>query len=454
MPALIPTTIVAMKQMAGLAARGKIDFIYQHETSVSPEVIATADLLVFCRNCEPAHHKVLDQVLELQKPYVYELDDNFWEIPLDSAVGRFHRAKKRLNELERFIIHADVVRVYSPRLEKITSQLNSNVQLVNAGFDFSLLPEEPPRRDPDRVRIVYATSRREDPLNKVFLPGLARILDTYPDETEAVFLGTTPADLAGKSNISTEDYVSDYAEYIHRFATAGYDIGLAPLPRTPFFESKTNNKYREYGATRIAGIYSDVSVYSNCVRNGETGLLVNDHPDSWFTALRRLIQEPALRQRIQDHAYEDVYANYRMEVIERGWLESLRSVRHVERPSDEPRVLGGRRSKLFEFRPLEANWCGARITLPDDAKFYVSPRPIELLADSRETIRSSSCRKLSSHVLNLGFSPIRNSEDRLFLARIDASFAELLDKSQIELLYYTRRSSPGARSRVFFKSKQ
>ena len=54
-------------------------------------------------------------------------------------------------------------------------------------------------------------------------------------------------------------------------ANAGWAIGLAPLRDSAENRAKTNNKYREYAALGIPGIYSDMPVYASSVRHGETG---------------------------------------------------------------------------------------------------------------------------------------------------------------------------------------
>ena len=109
-------------------------------------------------------------------------------------------------------------------------------------------------------------------------------------------------------------------------ARSGFDVGLAPLLDDVFHRSKTNNKYREYGACRIAGVYSDVSVYASCVRHGETGLLVPSRPGAWFEAVARLVEEPGARERIQQQAREDVRSRHSQDETEAVWLEEIERV--------------------------------------------------------------------------------------------------------------------------------
>ena len=90
----------------------------------------------------------------------------------------------------------------------------------------------------------------------------------------------------------------------------GYDIGLAPLKNDIFHNSKTNNKFREYGACGIAGIYSNSDVYANCVENGVTGILVSNEEGEWYKAIFQMIDDVKLRRAIQRQARITIEKDY------------------------------------------------------------------------------------------------------------------------------------------------
>ncbi len=193
--------------------------------------------------------------------------------------------------------------------------------------DFSLVAERQPTNDAQKVKIVYATSRwSEDRQYRLFLPDLRRIAEDFSDQIEVWFLGFCPSELARHPVVHAKQFMLDYDRYLHKFSRAGYDIGLAPMPDDPFYLSKTNNKYREYGACRIAGIYSDVVVYNSCVVHGETGLLVSQSPGAWYAAMARLIRDRELRESIQARAYEDVQQHYAQTIFEEVWYTQMQNV--------------------------------------------------------------------------------------------------------------------------------
>ena len=161
---------------------------------------------------------------------------------------------------------------------------------------------------------------------------------------------------AALANVRHHGLICHYDRYLRRFSRAGYDIGLAPLPDDAFYRSKTNNKFREYGASGIAGIYSHVNVYSDCVRHEVTGLLAANDADSWHDALVRLIEDETLRTRIQRQARQYVREHYAQEKFEQLFLEQIQAVlgttAAARRGRSGPVLRAGRSAMLGFFRRL------------------------------------------------------------------------------------------------------
>jgi hypothetical protein len=180
------------------------------------------------------------------------------------------------------------------------------------------------------VKLIYATSRLDDSLGRIFLPALRRLMDEEGPRIEAHFWGPRPpTELPAARHHAV---VHDYDRYLRRFSAAGFDIGLAPLADDVFHRSKTNTKFREYGACGIAGIYSDVEIYSDCVRHGETGLLVGNDTEAWYRAMRRLVDDANLRKRIQRDARAEIEEHYSQEKFEAVLLRQIEQLAGPPRP--------------------------------------------------------------------------------------------------------------------------
>ncbi|MGD0898818.1 MAG: glycosyltransferase [Thermoguttaceae bacterium] len=305
----IPSAMITVvKPLVELHRAGRLRARIILESLATPGDIRRADLVVFCRNMEPKHASLLDAARARRIPFLYDLDDNLFEVPPDCDVGRYCRAPERQAMLTEYLRAADLVRVYSKTLEARVAALNPRVERTFAPIDLDQVAVAPASQPTDEISIVYATSRVRDDLSRIFLPALGRVLAEYPGRVRAHFWGHKPAILP--TGASHHRPVCQYDHFLRRFSRAGFQIGLAPLADDQFYRSKTNNKFREYGACGIAGIYSNVDVYSDCVTDGRTGLLAANNSDDWYGAMVRLIEDRPLRTGIQERARACVREHY------------------------------------------------------------------------------------------------------------------------------------------------
>jgi len=144
-----------------------------------------------------------------------------------------------------------------------------------------------------------------------------------------------PAGIQPGSRIRFFEHTNSYTDFIRFQASRNWAIGLAPLCDNSANRAKTNNKYREYGACRIAGIYSDMPPYQGCVEDGLTGLLAGPSSEAWLSAILRLALQPDERYRIAGQAESDVREKYCVTAIASAWGNCIREA-HTElhqRPS-------------------------------------------------------------------------------------------------------------------------
>ena len=72
-------------------------------------------------------------------------------------------------------------------------------------------------------------------------------------------------------------------------------VGLMPLPTTPFARGKSGYKLLQYYAAGLPAVASPVGVNRTLAAGGA---LLAREPDAWVAALRRLLHDPALRERL------------------------------------------------------------------------------------------------------------------------------------------------------------
>lgn len=138
---------------------------------------------------------------------------------------------------------------------------------------------------------------------EMILPALTRILGEYKD-----------ARLKVVGDLTLPDELKPYAD---RVSSAGFcdwhdlprliasvDINLAPLTEGVFNEAKSENKWLEASLVKVPTVASNLGAFAHAVQDGITGILCSDDPQSWYFAIRKLIEEPVFAHDLGKRAYE------------------------------------------------------------------------------------------------------------------------------------------------------
>lgn len=424
--AIVPSYIAScqinvIKPLSALETAGHVKFKHVLEQNANSSHISWADLIVFCRNTEPAFQHLLSEAIGKRKPVIYDIDDSFWDIPAatDPDLARYHLQPLRLKQLEIYLSHANLVRVYSPLLKSRVAKFNDNSRIYRSSFDFSKLPAKRSGSSPKKVSIVYATSRIVDDQYKVFLPALAEFMSKHHESVDVTIWGCSPPELLTLPGVTAKKLVDRYDDFLKEFARSGFEIGLAPLEDHEFNRSKNNTKFRDYGACGIAGIYSAVDAYSSSVTDGHDGLLVENTQHAWHEALERLVRHPELRKTIQENAKAKVFEDYRQELIEEQWLHDIH-----ELLADAPAFLASNvrnapslriaiTAESDGFSGVELQDVMANRGILPQNKIY-----LEVQSESGSILRGSA-QSIISHdtaggSISFDFDPIRHSKAKLF----------------------------------------
>ena len=310
LPGFYPSTIIGVsKPLQRLHTQGTITLDLTLQALVSRAAIRRAEVVVLCGEAHPRSRQILDWIREAGRPLVYELDDNRLEIPPEIPGLDYARDPAQRALVLACIQQADVVRVYAPALRELLLPHNARTELVGGPLDWSLVPPDRVARRPNTVRLVYATSRRQDRVSQMVIAPLQQALQAAP-QAELTIWGPSIPEFEHHPQVRHLPFIRNYDRFFRRFAREGFDIGLAPLPDDLFHRCKSNNKFREYAASGVAGLYSDMPVYNTCVVHGRTGLLVSDDPESWRESLTRLIEDATLRTTIASNARDEARRRY------------------------------------------------------------------------------------------------------------------------------------------------
>lgn len=91
------------------------------------------------------------------------------------------------------------------------------------------------------------------------------------------------------------------------------DIGVMPLPDTPWMRGKCGYKLIQYMACGIPVVASPVGVNTEIVEHGVNGFLA-ETPEDWVRALKTLIDNGDLRKKMGEEGRRRVEENYSLQV--------------------------------------------------------------------------------------------------------------------------------------------
>ncbi|MBB6635875.1 glycosyltransferase [Cohnella thailandensis] len=318
---IIPSLEIGVIQpLEALSKLENLRYDVRLEHEVTEEMIAASRTVLFVRNVEPAAYALLEKALQLGKRTVYVIDDNFLELNPAEPIGQYYSDPARRETFIRFLRDAHMVKVDAPDLGNvIREKYNSNVVYFPASVDFEWLDRNPkPEKLSGPIVIGYEGSPKEEDFVPV-VPALKKILYYYGGFVRLEFMGFVPSALADHPCVIYEDGGMDYKSFIGKLNQRQWDIGLAPLDDNPFNRGKTNNKYREYAACGIPGIYSSLPIYTSWIDHEQTGYLVKHTEDGWYEGIKRLIEDVPLRLRIQEQAYQAARQSFSLEACVDNW---------------------------------------------------------------------------------------------------------------------------------------
>ena len=232
-------------------------------------------------------------------PFIFDFDDAIWE-PAPSWTRFVWRAHARVPESCRL---ASAVTAGNEYLATYARRHNPAVSVVPTSIDLDRYPVQPQRPADAPFRVVWIGSRATLDYLDAVLPALEQLAERMPVTLRVVCNG--PPRRASKLRV---EYVP-WSPHIEVGALADCDVGIMPLPDTPFARGNCGLKALQYMAVGRATVVSPVGVNRDIVRSGENGLWAGG-TDEWVAQLERLARDPALRARLAEAGRRTVEAGY------------------------------------------------------------------------------------------------------------------------------------------------
>lgn len=303
-----------------------------------PEDPSPPDVVVVSREVNAATLVALVRAKQqLGIRYVYDVDDNLFELPLwNPKYSWFAQDSVRTN-LEIFLRHADAIFVSTEGLREKYAHLNPTIYVLPNSVDFvPIFPR--PRNSRSRV-VGWVGSHFHDGDFAIVEPTL---LDLARNGLDAA--GDTRVRVMYRVDYDPKDapfldqvHAVTWMDYFQTLALCDLDVGLVPLEDHPFNAvGKSANRYVEQAAVGTLTIASAIGEFARQIEHGRTGILVGEGED-WSAVTRAVLRDPDAIDRMTGAALEDVVARFDVRKNRAMWANALREV--VSKP---PRAVPGR----------------------------------------------------------------------------------------------------------------
>jgi hypothetical protein len=229
--------------------------------------------------------------------------------------------------------HADLVTVSTPALAERLDRLNPRTRVLPNALDEQLWfgGEEPAAMRTPRdqaVRLLYMGTKTHLGDLRMIEEPLRRILSDYGERVQLDVIGCVPDDVREPwfRAVEIPRTSREYPAFVRWLReTACWAIGIAPLEDTPFNAMKSPLKYFDYSALGLASVCSDVTPYGATVVAGANGILAPADAESWYQALKLLIEDEEFRLKLSSRARELVHRDHVLAHAATAWLEAYTS---------------------------------------------------------------------------------------------------------------------------------
>lgn len=307
-------------QMQYLAQKEKIEYRAVQEMKLRQSDLDWADVVLLGRLDSWYEYRLTQKLREAGEYLVYIIDDDLLNIPGEISSAAYFGKEEIQGYIRAMIEMSDAIVSPSPLLlEKYAVNGRKAIRIEEPAIN--PVPYRP--HDPNGpVKIGFAGSNdRKDDIEGMLRDVLLDIRQAYGDRVQFEFFGVNPS-FAGELGARCIPYCRSYEEYRQTLNSLQWDIGLAPMPDTPFHACKHYNKFMEYAAAGVVGVFSEIMPYTQLHAFEPAAVLCANHPEHWKAAIRDLIDSPEKREKLREACVQIAAHELSIPVLSEALLDS------------------------------------------------------------------------------------------------------------------------------------
>jgi glycosyltransferase involved in cell wall biosynthesis len=282
--------------------------------------IKAHDLIWIEKELLPFVPAAVEQTLLAGKRFILDFDDA-WFLRYEQSPNRLVR---RLlgGKFASLARQAALTIVANEALESWAAQAGAkSVLRLPTVVDLDHYPVTPAPAQPSTIK-PFTVGWIGTPVTAPYLASLARPLRQLAAEAPLELLVIGAPDFVLPGIVCRHEPWSESSETA---SIARCHVGVMPLSDDSWSRGKSGYKLIQYMAAGRPAVASPVGANQSIVADGETGFLASG-PAEWYERLRRLRDDPALRQSMGKAARERVAETYSLQVAAPRLAAALRHV--------------------------------------------------------------------------------------------------------------------------------
>lgn len=299
--AMIPSIrLCGHEQMQALSDGGFIEYKHCSIRELASQDVGWPDIVLLGRLDTRAEAYIAKRLKKMGKYLIYILDDDLLNVPGEISSALHYGTREVKIQIQRMIDMSDALLSPSPLImekyaHKNMRRMFTEEPAVNPSPFISHLSN-------NSVCIGFAGSvDRVSDVESVLKEALEQIYKKYGKKVRFSFFGAIPS-FAEKLDAQIIPYQNGYDAYRHMLNEAQWDIGLAPMIDSPFHRYKHYNKFCEYAAAGIIGVFSRYEPYLRLEKTIGIGCFCENTADSWFEAINKLISDRLALEALREEA--------------------------------------------------------------------------------------------------------------------------------------------------------
>ena len=322
------------------------DFHFKISTQYLNKDIDWADIVVLQKQTNQKALPFIQYAKSKGKKIITEVDDDYFNIPVWNPAYKHYEGKGQ--DLVNFYKLSDAMMVTTPHLSKLVSQYNSKTYVVPNSLDIDMLDRLKKMGEieknkhtqyltVDQKRLTYEEAKLKMSGKTVIgWGGSPTHLRDLEQATEAllkltgenkdimvVMMACTTDTILKKINPNQLLLVKPVPIFMYPqvLASMSWDIGICPIEDNLFNRSKSNLKFLEFSINGFACVCSNVENYAKTVTHGVDGLLADNTTSSWYSNLKKLVEDIEFRKQIAKNGDELVRTKFAMSENYKLWVD-------------------------------------------------------------------------------------------------------------------------------------